>query len=131
MIIQSNTAARTSSNPLATRKALQLDRQGRVLHQVLTKDSGMDGTFCSMATDEFFTDHVNASQREELGELYREGVRQGELYHFVDVTVKTREGSVEVTLLLYYHEPTRQGWVFAEPQHSPTFGKELRLACVA
>ena len=55
-------------------------------------------------------------------------MRAGQLYQFVDTTVETCQGPQSLTLLLYFHAATQQGWIFVESKNMLAEGRELAMA---
>ena len=122
--LEAKPTTKTIANPLAQRQALPLDGKGRI-------QNGLgDGTGSKLGGS-FFMDHLDASQQEHIGEIYLEGVEEGELYRFVDTTISTQDGPLDVSLLLYYHADTQQGWIFIEPRKTTYVKRELALATAA
>ena len=95
--------------------ATQLDRKGRALHRLVAGGFAQEPRCIQMAGRSFFEEHLKGTALEYLEEVYLEGVRQGELYHFVDVQVRRGDEDHELTLFLYYHATSGQGWLFIEP----------------
>lgn len=98
--------------------ALELDSRGRILDRMPKAGQSRQTDSLQLAGKNFFEEYCRVPALEALGEIYLRGVLRGELYHFVDLRVTTGHDSREVTLFLYYHLSTGQGWAFVEP-HSP------------
>ncbi len=95
--------------------ATQLDAHGRILHHMTSQGFDQEPRCVQMAGESFFEKYCHGTPLAHLSEVYQEGVQSGELYHFVDVSVGRGSGARELTLFLYYHAPTAQGWIFVEP----------------
>jgi hypothetical protein len=101
------TAATPLDLPLG---AMRLDPRGRVLHHVAPGGARLDAPPPRLAGRSFFEHYLAGTPFAHLAEVYRSGVNRGALYHFVDVGCT----SGELTLFLYFHAPTQQGWAFIE-----------------
>lgn len=93
--------------------ALPLDSRGRVLPGHGSKSRGSEVPGVCLTGLDFFEHHLGGPRGAELREVYLSGVRNGRLYHFVDLGGPEAFGP-PVTLFLYYHQATQQGWVFIE-----------------
>lgn len=99
--------------------ALQLDAQGRILSRHSRAGHSLDQLGPRIAGRSFFAHYLAGTPLAGLAELYHEGVQNGELYHFIDVTLEEEGHQRDLTLFLYYHSATQQGWVFIEPHADP------------
>lgn len=111
--------------------ALQLDGDGRILRRHSRAGHPIDGLGPRLAGRSFFEHYLADTPLEGLEEVYRGGVQQGELYHFVDLSLKEEDDARELTLFLYYHAATGQGWVFIEPHADPVTAAGWGLPQVA
>lgn len=95
--------------------AIQLDVSGRSLHRLTGTGFDQEPRCKQIAGENFFHEHWSDTQLAYLEQVYLDGVRDGELYHFVDVEVGAQPDTREMTLFLYYHASSGQGWLFIEP----------------
>ncbi|MFT7670541.1 MAG: hypothetical protein ACI8X5_003250 [Planctomycetota bacterium] len=120
-------AQRTCQMPLG---AVQLDTNGKVQQHMLFGEYLKTPGGATMEGTNFFEEFFSRGLLENLSELYREGVKAGELYYFVDFTVKSTDGIQHLCLLLYFHSNTQRGWAFIENQNVAVVSErsELRRA---
>ncbi len=99
--------------------ALQLDSAGRILRRHSRAGHSLDKLGPRVAGRSFFEHYLADTPLDGLAEVYHEGVRRGELYHFIDLSLKEDGHERDLTLFLYYHSATQQGWIFIEPHADP------------
>jgi hypothetical protein len=108
---------RTTPPPAVTLShgALRLDRSGRVLYRLSPCGARLEARPAGLQRRSFFEEHLSARPADHLLGIYLEGVRRGRLYHFEDLDAVGTDGRA-LTLFLYFHAPTEQGWAFLEPR---------------
>ena len=107
--------------------ATRLDPEGRIVHRVNGPGYSEEPRCIQMAGENFFNEYCQGTPLEHLRGIFEDGVKRGELYHFVDITIAQGEASRDLTLFLYYHASTAQGWVFVEPRNAESLGEEWEL----
>lgn len=120
--------SQTVNNPLLDGCALQLDARGRILRKVINQENLFNSEDGLRMSDEKFSNYIDPAHREAVEAMYLDGVRRGQLYRFIDTTIETSTGPEEVTLLLYFHPMTHQGWLFVEARNASAARTELNLA---
>jgi hypothetical protein len=99
--------------------AIQLDTSGHILHRMTSHGFAEEPRCTQVAGESVFEMYFEGTPLAYLTLVYQEGVRLGELYHFVDVTIGEGTTARDLTVFLYYHAATNQGWIFIEP-HADT-----------
>jgi hypothetical protein len=107
--------------------ATRLDLRGRILHRVEGSGYAEEPRCNQMAGENFFQEYCYGTPLADLEHIYDRGVERGELYHFVDITIGTGPTALMLTLFLYYHSITAQGWVFVEPRNAESHGDAWTL----
>ncbi len=111
--------------------ATRLDIHGCVVHRVSGAGYSEEPRCAQMAGENFFQSYCYGTPLADLERVYDRGVQRGELYHFVDITIGLGPEARELTLFLYFHAATAQGWVFIEPSNAASHGETWNLPEVA
>jgi hypothetical protein len=95
--------------------AYLLDSGGRIVQH--TPVDHVTGNFKlgDLAGVDFFDELFAGTPLEGWRETFREGVRKGKLYRFVNIDFPGPGGPQEVACFFYYHPNSARAWVFVEP----------------
>ncbi len=124
-------ASTPSTNPLETYSALKLDARGRIRFPVVREETHFKIFGGRRASETKFTQYLDPADREHIEAIYLEGIRDGQLYRFVDTAIDTKGGPQAVTLLLYYHPTTDQAWLFVETKAGENYAPTPALCAAA